>query len=118
LREVRFSLLARRDLAGIAAHIAAVAGRAIASEVVTRIQAKCRLLAETPGEIGTARPEIREGVRSLPVPPHVIFFRYRDEEEVQVARILHERQDLGGHEIGLPPVDTAHAASERTVRRL
>jgi toxin ParE1/3/4 len=100
LRGVGFSLLARRDLAGIAVHVAGAAGRGIASQVVTRIRAKCRLLAETPGEIGTARPEIREGVRSLPVPPHVIFFRYRGEEEVQVVRILHERQDLEGHEIG------------------
>ncbi len=100
MRGVRFSLLARRDLAGIAAHIASAAGRDIASQVVTRIQAKCRLLAETPGEIGTARPEIREGVRSLPIPPHVIFFRYGGEKEVQVVRVLHERQDPQGREIG------------------
>ena len=100
MRGVRFSLLARRDLAGIAAHIAGAAGRGIASQVVARIRTKLDLVAETPGEIGTARPEIRERVRSLPVPPHVIFFRYRGEEEVQVVRILHERQDIEGHKIG------------------
>ncbi|TVP60762.1 MAG: type II toxin-antitoxin system RelE/ParE family toxin [Gemmatimonadales bacterium] len=99
LREVRFSLAARRDLAGIAAHIAGAAGRGIASQVITRIRVQCELLAQAPGEIGTSRPEIRQGVRSLPVPPHVIFFRYRGEEEVQVVRILHERQDVERHEI-------------------
>lgn len=99
MRAVRFSLAARRDLAEIAAHIAGAAGRSIAAEVVVRIREKCRLLAETSGEIGTHRPEIREGVRSLPIPPHVIFFRYRDDEEVQVVRVLHERQDLGRYEL-------------------
>jgi len=90
LRAFRFSPAARRDLGEIAVHVAQAAGRAIAADVVLRIQARCRLLAETPGEIGTHRPEIQEGVRSLPVPPHVLFFRYRG-EEVQVVRILHER---------------------------
>lgn len=99
MRAVRLSLAARRDLAGIAAYVAGAAGRAIASEVVVRIRTKCQLLAESPGEIGTARPEIREGVRSFPVPPHVIFFRYRDRDEVQVVRILHERQDVRSQEI-------------------
>lgn len=100
MREVQFSLAARRDLAGIAAHIAGAAGRGIASQVITRIRAQCGLLAQTPGEIGTARPEIRQGVRTFPVPPHVIFFRYRGDEEVQVVRILHERQDVERKEIG------------------
>lgn len=99
MRSIRFSLLARRDLAGIAAHIAGAAGRSIASQVVSLIRARCELLAETAGEIETARPEIRDGVRSLPVPPHVIFFRYGGEGEVQVVRILHERQDIEGQEV-------------------
>jgi toxin ParE1/3/4 len=99
LRTVRFSLAARRDLAEIAAHIAGAAGRTIAAEVVVRIRTKCQLLAETPGELGTHRPEIREGIRSHPGPPHVIFFRYRA-EEVQVVRILHERQDVERYPVG------------------
>jgi toxin ParE1/3/4 len=100
LRAVRFAISACRDLAGIAAYIAGAAGRGIASQVIARIQASCELLAETAGEIGTARPEIREGLRTFPVPPHVIFFRYRGEEEVQVVRILQERQDIERHEVG------------------
>jgi toxin ParE1/3/4 len=99
LRSVRFSLAARRDLATIAVHVAEAAGRAIAEDVVVRIRAECQLLAETPGEIGSQRPEIQAGVRSFPVPPHVLFFRYRG-EEVQVVRILHERQDVEDQGIG------------------
>lgn len=73
--------------------MADAAGPGIAVQVVLRIREKCELVAETPGEIGRARPELREGIRSFPVPPHVLFFRYR-ESEVQIIRILHERQDL------------------------
>jgi len=54
------------------------------------------MLAETPGEIGTVRSEILEGVRSFPAPPYVLFFRYSN-GEVQVARVLHERQDVRRH---------------------
>lgn len=61
--------------------------------MVERIRSRCELIADTPGEIGTARPEIAAGIRSFPVPPFVLFFRYGD-AEVQVARILHERQDI------------------------
>jgi toxin ParE1/3/4 len=93
LRRLSFAPSARRDLAGISAHIAVAAGPLIASQVVVRIRTRCRLLQETPGEIGRARPELFPAVRSLPVPPHVIFFRYLD-REVQVVRILHERQDV------------------------
>jgi len=68
--------------------------------VLARIRATCGLLADTAGEIGTTRPEIRESVRSFPVPPHVIFFRYLGTEQVQVVRILHERQDVERHRVG------------------
>lgn len=76
--------------------MAEAAGRQIAAELVRRIRARCLMLAEAPGEIGTARPELVEGIRSLPTSPYVLFFRYR-EDEVQIVRILHERQDVERH---------------------
>ena len=57
------------------------------------IRAKCQFLADTPGQIGHLRDELRPGVRSLPVSPHVIFFRYAG-DIIEVVRILHERQDV------------------------
>jgi toxin ParE1/3/4 len=65
----------------------------IAREVVGSVRATCQLIAETPGEIGTARPEIMAGVRSFSIPPLVLLFRYSD-SAVQVVRVLHERQDI------------------------
>lgn len=94
MRTVRFSASARRDLAEIAAHLAEAAGRAIATEVVLRLRSKCELLAETPGELGAARPELGAAIRSFPVSPHVLFFRYPGDEVLEVIRILHERQDV------------------------
>lgn len=76
--------------------MAEAAGRQIAAELVRRIRARCLMLAETPGEIGTARPELVEGIRTFPTSPYVLFFRYR-EDEVQIVRILHERQDVERH---------------------
>lgn len=93
MRELLVSRAARRDLAEIAAYIQEAAGSGIAREVVVRLRARLRLIAETPGEIGTHRPEIAEGIRSFPVPPYVLFFRYRG-DAVMIARVLHERRDV------------------------
>jgi plasmid stabilization system protein ParE len=76
--------------------VAEAAGRSIAAELLLRIRDRCVMLAETPGEIGTARPEIVKGTRSFLCPPYVIFFRYR-RRAVHVIRILHERQDVDQH---------------------
>lgn len=65
----------------------------IAREVVGRMRSTCQLIAETPGEIGTARPEIMAGIRSFSIPPHILLFRYSG-SVVQVVRVLHERQDI------------------------
>jgi len=93
LRELFFSPSARRDLTEIAEYISRAAGPRIATEVIVRIRDKCGLLADTAGEIGVARFEIRDGVRSFPVPPHVLFFRY-GEGEVEIVRVLHARRDV------------------------
>lgn len=77
----------------VAGDIREAAGPTIAREQVERLRSKCQLVADTPGEISTMRPELGEGIRSFPVPPHVLYFRYRD-SVVQIIRILHERQDV------------------------
>jgi toxin ParE1/3/4 len=84
---------ARDDLEQIARYVAEAAGVVIAIRAVDRIHAILRLLRETPGELGRVREEIGAGIRSFPVRPHMVFFRYGD-REVQVIRFLHERQDV------------------------
>ncbi|HYW09712.1 MAG TPA: type II toxin-antitoxin system RelE/ParE family toxin [Longimicrobium sp.] len=81
------------DLRGIGRYYRGEAGRQVAANVVRGIRSACQLLADTPGEIGHARDELRPGVRSMPTPPHVVFFRYAG-GIIEVVRILHERQDV------------------------
>jgi toxin ParE1/3/4 len=57
------------------------------------IRETCKVIAETPGAIGHRRAELGRGIRSFPVPPHVIFFRFT-EDWVEVVRILHGRRDV------------------------
>jgi len=93
LRRLFLSSSARTDLAEIAEYISGAAGPLIAAKVIVRIRERCLLLAETAGEIGVERPELREGVRSFPVPPHILFFRFRA-DEVEIVRVLRERRDI------------------------
>jgi toxin ParE1/3/4 len=93
LRTLYFSLAARQDLAEIARYVSDAAGPSTAAFMVIRIRDTCRLIADTPGEIGVVRPEIRAGVRSFPVAPYVLFFRYTA-DEVEVVRVLHGRRDV------------------------
>ena len=72
-----------------------VASPGISLEVLRRIHAACELIAVTPGEIGSPRPELGEGIRSYPVPPYVVFFHLA-EKRLLVIRVLHERRDLPG----------------------
>jgi toxin ParE1/3/4 len=86
------------DLRGIGLYYRKEAGRSVAAEVARGIRAKCQFLADAPGQIGHPRDELRPGIRSFPVSPHVVFFRYVG-NVVEVVRILHERQDVDA-EIG------------------
>jgi plasmid stabilization system protein ParE len=61
--------------------------------MVTQILDKCRLIAETTGTIGQRRNELQRDLRSFPVPPHVIYFRF-ERSKVEVLRILHGRRDV------------------------
>lgn len=66
---------------------------------IDEIQAKCLRLGEAP-EIGTARPELGEGVRVLPHGRYLIFYRKHD-ETLRIERVLHGSRDINGDEWGL-----------------
>jgi plasmid stabilization system protein ParE len=51
------------------------------------------MIAETPGSIGHRRTEFGPDVRSFPVPPHIVFFRFA-EDRAEIVRILHGRREL------------------------
>ncbi|MEW5929104.1 MAG: type II toxin-antitoxin system RelE/ParE family toxin [Gemmatimonadota bacterium] len=93
MRRYELAPSARRDLAEIARFYRASAGKQVAHRMVSRILEKCRLIAETPGTIGHRRDDTGPNVRSFPVPPHVIYFRFAG-STVEVVRVLHGKRDI------------------------
>jgi toxin ParE1/3/4 len=86
----RLSALAEQDLADIWSYVAEDASYATADRLIDAIFDRFELLVEQP-LMGRTRPEFGEGVRSIVVESHVIYYRY--EQEVLVARVLHGRRD-------------------------
>jgi plasmid stabilization system protein ParE len=66
---------------------------AIAESFITRLRQRCRSLANLPGTLGRARPELREDIRSLPYKGYVIFFRYV-EDRLEIVDILEGHRDV------------------------
>lgn len=46
--------------------------------------------------IGTERPELLAGMRSLPIESHILFYRVTT-TNVEIIRVLHGRQDPARH---------------------
>lgn len=70
------------------------ASLATARSFARRIRAKCEQIAALPGAYGTARPELREGLRSTPFGSYAIFFRYTG-DRMEIVNILHASRDVG-----------------------
>lgn len=95
MRTYVFSPSAREDLASISEYIQDAAGSEIAQKMIQQLRSKCEMLAETPGELGTIRSELADGLRSTYVQPYVLLFGYND-STVEIVRILDEHQDIDG----------------------
>ena len=94
MRRLQFTADADRDLIDIALYIASESqSREVASAFVGQLRAKCRQLASLPATLGTARPDLREDIRSTSTQGYVIFFRYRD-ELLEVVNVLHGSRDV------------------------
>ena len=72
---------------------------------VDELEDKCALLSNAPG-IGTARPELGEGVCMLPHGRYLIFYRQSD-GTLRVERILHSARDLSADDLGASDGGTA-----------
>ena len=88
----RLSPLAEQDLDEIWLYIAEDASPSTADRLIDDLINRFSLLAEQP-RMGRLRPEFGDGVRSLSVENHVIY--YRHERQVLIARVLHGRRDQG-----------------------
>lgn len=63
----------------------------MAQRWLERLRDTYRLLARNPF-LGRARDEVRPGLRSFPVGRHMVFY-YIQTGFVEIARVLHQRQD-------------------------
>jgi toxin ParE1/3/4 len=91
-RPVIWSPEAETDLTDIWNYYRDVAGQQMAGSRVRAISEACLLLEEHP-LIGRARDEVRPGLRSVLVSPHVVFYRISN-ETAQIVRILDGRRDI------------------------
>jgi toxin ParE1/3/4 len=90
--KVVFSPAARDDLLEIAMFIAQDnPTRALA--FVDTLEDKCQALGTSPG-IGTARPDLGEGVRMMPHRRYLIFCREAN-NGLRIERVLHGARDIG-----------------------
>jgi len=83
---------ATSDLLDIWIHVKTTQSEAKATALVRTIERKLRLLTSQP-QMGRSRDELREGLRSFPVKPYIIFYQPQS-DGILVVRVLHGRRDL------------------------
>ena len=94
MRRLVYLTAARDDLIDILRYVATEGGNPeVARSFVGRLQERCRHLAELPGTLGTARPELHPDLRSTPSHGYVIFFRYTA-DAVEIVNVLHASRDI------------------------
>lgn len=63
-----------------------------AQEFIALLKKQCLVLEENP-RMGRSRPEIRDDLRGLSVPPYIIFYRIVG-DTVEVVNVIHGSRDL------------------------
>jgi plasmid stabilization system protein ParE len=95
MRKLVYLSSADDSLIAILDYIAHAAGSAdIARRFVADIEAQCAKLAELPGTLGVARPELRPDIRCFPFRGYLIFFRYAGDEALEIVSILEGHRDV------------------------
>ncbi|MFT3859328.1 MAG: type II toxin-antitoxin system RelE/ParE family toxin [Aquabacterium sp.] len=82
---------AQDDLLDIALYIAVDIPRRAAT-FVDELERQCNLLGEVPG-IGTARPELDQGIPHAAHGRYLIFY-HEQEDQLRIERILHGARDI------------------------
>ena len=96
--KVDFSPVAQEDLIDIAVYIAQD-NSVRALSFIDELETTCLGIGRTPG-IGTARPELGEGIRMLPHGRYLIFYRGK-EGRLRIERVMHGARDIGDDDFGL-----------------
>ncbi|MBU0621235.1 MAG: type II toxin-antitoxin system RelE/ParE family toxin [Gammaproteobacteria bacterium] len=92
MSRIRFTHSAETDLLELWVTIAEENFTA-ADETLDAIQATVTLLGTQP-EMGRARPELAEGLRSLPTTTPYLIFYLPDDDGLLVVRVLHHARDI------------------------
>ncbi|MBU2648940.1 type II toxin-antitoxin system RelE/ParE family toxin [bacterium] len=87
---------ADQDIVEIWLYTSETWGAARANNYLEQIEQCLRGLVENPG-LGKRRDEIRPGYRSLHCDHHLIFYREKPKQQIDVVRFLHERMDHQTH---------------------
>jgi len=91
LARVRKTVLAEQDIDDIWFSIA-LDNPAAADAVLDRIADQCTLLAAN-RQMGRARPELLDGLRSFPVGNYALFYR-PEPGGIELTRVLHGARDV------------------------
>ena len=95
MRRLRLLESARQDIADIFAYVERRSGSAsVAERLARQINDQCRQIARLPGTLGRARPELRPDLRSAPFKGYFIFFRYCDDDVLEIVRIIEGHRDI------------------------
>ena len=70
---------------------------------VDELEARCAALGDAPG-IGTARPELGEGICMFPHGHYLIFYRWAH-KAVRIERIMHGARDISDDYFEPPPAE-------------
>lgn len=93
--KLRIRAKARRDLDEILDYSIAEFGEDVAEAYLLTIGAALNRLVDHP-ELGLARFELAEGLRSLSAGEHRVYYRL-DADKISVARVLHKAMDPARH---------------------
>jgi toxin ParE1/3/4 len=92
--QLRYLEQAKADLIQIKRYISRESGNnELAIRYTDKLRLQCQKLAELPGTMGRARPELMEGIRSLPYDNYIILFRYSG-SLVEIISIIEGHRDI------------------------
>jgi plasmid stabilization system protein ParE len=92
--QLRYLEQAKHDLIQIKRYIARQSGsKETALRYMEKLRQQCRRLATLPGTMGRARPELAEGIRSIPYGNYVILFRYNG-PYLEIVSIIEGHRDI------------------------
>ena len=94
--QLRYTEQAKADLIQIKRYIAKESGsNTVAVRYMEKLRQQCRKLAELPSTMGRPRPELMEGIRSIPYGNYIILFRYKG-SLVEIVSIIEGHRDIEG----------------------